>query len=588
MSYVPLASKLIGETITLEYDFQSQMVFGETLDPPLIASVTVTVASGVDPEPSNILTGAVTVSGTRVITKVTAGLGGVVYILTFHAAGSVTGTIYRGVRKLAILTDAGSYVASSVPSLTGDLPDSVVGRAYTGTLDITGGYAPYAPVGLISDSPPWMGYTVVGNELICDGTSDIDTLPSYTFSPEIIDAAGTHATSLQTILFTRTTAAGDLSDMFVGDSPTFSYTASLGTAPYTFSLVSGTLPTGLTLNSDGSVTGTATTSGVFSWTIRATDVNGIPDDLDDTAQVRVLAWLVAAQADDEIYFGSDADTWNDVLVTGVAGNVYVTVTPTNRIFSYEGAAQPRRSDDDGATWQNVSLPGTTVIYVSASGRMFRGHSSNGNVYYSDNDGDTWTPVASGVNAHSVCGYQTGGIEIVLVASSTNFAVSLDGGLTYGAVTAFGFSCVAAECSPSGFFVFSRSSVGMMWSTNNGTTINVGSGSFAECHTITYLGGPWIAIQRTNTPNTNINILRSTDGKAWSFVTTPSVYFESSEGERAAYRNGIAIAACKSPVGSLQIIKSVAPDIGTTWTTVSTSYGAADYGVGVTWMEMDSL
>jgi len=48
-----------------------------------------------------------------------------------------------------------------------------------------------------------------------------------------------------------------------------------GTAPYTFSISSGALPTGLTLNSvSGAITGVPTTAGTFNFTITATDATG--------------------------------------------------------------------------------------------------------------------------------------------------------------------------------------------------------------------------------------------------------------------------------------------------------------------------
>jgi hypothetical protein len=48
-------------------------------------------------------------------------------------------------------------------------------------------------------------------------------------------------------------------------------TASGGTSPYSFSLLSGTLPTGLTLASGGALTGTPTAAGTFSFTVSAAD-----------------------------------------------------------------------------------------------------------------------------------------------------------------------------------------------------------------------------------------------------------------------------------------------------------------------------
>jgi hypothetical protein len=48
-----------------------------------------------------------------------------------------------------------------------------------------------------------------------------------------------------------------------------------GTAPYTFSVASGSLPQGLTLNpSTGAITGTPTTAGTYSYTVKVTDSKG--------------------------------------------------------------------------------------------------------------------------------------------------------------------------------------------------------------------------------------------------------------------------------------------------------------------------
>jgi hypothetical protein len=47
-----------------------------------------------------------------------------------------------------------------------------------------------------------------------------------------------------------------------------------GTAPYLYTVAAGTLPTGLALGAGGQLTGVPTTSGVFAFSLRATDSNG--------------------------------------------------------------------------------------------------------------------------------------------------------------------------------------------------------------------------------------------------------------------------------------------------------------------------
>jgi hypothetical protein len=66
-----------------------------------------------------------------------------------------------------------------------------------------------------------------------------------------------------------TTAA--LPQATAGTPYSFSLAAALGTPPYTFSIVSGTLPSGLTMNSAGLITGTTLALGTTPITFRVTD-----------------------------------------------------------------------------------------------------------------------------------------------------------------------------------------------------------------------------------------------------------------------------------------------------------------------------
>lgn len=62
----------------------------------------------------------------------------------------------------------------------------------------------------------------------------------------------------------------------VGVAYSSEVTVSGGTSPYTFAVISGALPDGLSLNaSTGTITGTPTVAGTFSFTIRVTDHDGL-------------------------------------------------------------------------------------------------------------------------------------------------------------------------------------------------------------------------------------------------------------------------------------------------------------------------
>lgn len=60
----------------------------------------------------------------------------------------------------------------------------------------------------------------------------------------------------------------------VGAAYSFAHTATGGTPAYTWTKVSGILPPGLTLASNGTLSGTPTTAGVYSWWVRVTDSLG--------------------------------------------------------------------------------------------------------------------------------------------------------------------------------------------------------------------------------------------------------------------------------------------------------------------------
>ena len=89
-SRIVLEPKNAAETVSLVFDFASQLTGSETLSS---ATVTAVVYSGSDSSPSSVISGGASASGTKVTQKVTAGTVGVVYELTCAAVTSTSQTL---------------------------------------------------------------------------------------------------------------------------------------------------------------------------------------------------------------------------------------------------------------------------------------------------------------------------------------------------------------------------------------------------------------------------------------------------------------------------------------------------------------
>jgi hypothetical protein len=103
------------------------------------------------------------------------------------------------------------------------------------------------------------------------------TSGSFSYTMQVIDAGGAIATQVVsgTIAPLLTLAATASTYREVGVAYSQDNTASGGTGSYTYNVSSGTLPAGVSLDtSTGLVSGTPTTSGAFSYTIRVVDTGG--------------------------------------------------------------------------------------------------------------------------------------------------------------------------------------------------------------------------------------------------------------------------------------------------------------------------
>ncbi|MFY9223930.1 MAG: Ig domain-containing protein, partial [Blastocatellia bacterium] len=156
------------------------------------------------------------------------------------------------------------------------LADATVGISYSQTLTATGGTAPYTYSVTSGLLPNGLSLDPITGEI-----SGIPTSPGLnSFTVESVDSLSDTGTANYSI---NVVSAGScppitinppsLPDGSVGTFYSQSFTPSGGLAPYTFSITSGTLPNGITLDSDGNLFGTPIESGFFSFTVLAEDSN---------------------------------------------------------------------------------------------------------------------------------------------------------------------------------------------------------------------------------------------------------------------------------------------------------------------------
>lgn len=184
------------------------------------------------------------------------------------STGGTPGTV-TATYSLTVLVPTLSLSPEAVQGAT-------AGVTYTQTFVATGGVAPYQytlsagtlPAGLTLDTAtgqlagtPTQAGSFDFSVTATDSTTGTaaTTVRAYTLAvsaPVIVVDPDTLPTALQSVEYTQALSARG------------------GTAPYTFTLDAGTLPTGMTLSAEGALSGTPSATGSFEVTIRATDALG--------------------------------------------------------------------------------------------------------------------------------------------------------------------------------------------------------------------------------------------------------------------------------------------------------------------------
>ena len=185
--------------------------------------------------------------------------------VTFQVTDSVSKTVTKSM----------SITINASPSIgTVSLPNGTVGVSYSQTLSVTGGTSPYTWSIATGSLPSGLSLSSSG---VVSGTPTTAGGPtSITF--KVTDLTSTTATKSLSIAITTppSISTSSLPNGTVGTAYSQTLAATGGTSPYSWTVIAGSLPSGLTLSSSGLISGTPTTAGgPTSITLKVTDNNNL-------------------------------------------------------------------------------------------------------------------------------------------------------------------------------------------------------------------------------------------------------------------------------------------------------------------------
>jgi uncharacterized protein YhjY with autotransporter beta-barrel domain len=189
---------------------------------------------------------------------------------------SVTATDSTGGTAATVTNNYTLTIAA--PSLTltpATVPAGTAGVAYSQAFTASGGIAPYTYAISAGALPAGLSFTAGG---LLSGTPTV--AGTFNFSVTATDST-TGTAGTVTVAYTLTLSVPTivvnppvLPNAVLSVPYNHVINAVGGTQPYTFAVTAGALPAGVTLGTDGTISGAATVTGAFNFTITATDALG--------------------------------------------------------------------------------------------------------------------------------------------------------------------------------------------------------------------------------------------------------------------------------------------------------------------------
>jgi outer membrane autotransporter protein len=322
----------------------------------------------------------------------------------------------------------GSYtltVAAPTLSLSpGNLPAPTLGTAYSQTVTASGGVAPYT-YALIAGALP-TGLSLNASTGTISGSTTEAGASSFTVqASDANHFAISQAYAFTVAAPTVVIGTASLPNGQTGSSYSQTIVASGGTAPYTYAVTAGTLPTGLSLTSNGTLSGTPTANASYSFTVTASDSSsgtGAPFTAQHNYTV-VIAPQTPIAGNDSVAttFATPVTIDLATVITGGAATSVAVATPPSH-----GTA---------------TVSGTSVTYTPASGYA----GSDSFTYTASNSGGTSAPGTVTINVQQQPPI-AGAVSASVQANSANNAIALP--LSGGPATAVAVASTPAHGSAS--------------------------------------------------------------------------------------------------------------------------------------------
>ena len=311
---------------------------------------TVTTAGGTGPYTYAVTTGSLPPGLT--LDPTTGVISG-----TPAATGSTTFTVTSTDADGRTASASLIVVVSGPPSVTTpSLVGADNGTAYSQTLAGTGGTGPYTWAVASGTLPS--GLTLNAATGVLSGTPA--GVGSDTFTVSMTDGAGTTVTKTFTVAVSAapTVATPSLLGADRGGAYSQDLSGTGGTGPYTWSIASGTLPAGLSLNpATGVVSGIPTATGSATVTVRLTDADGATA----TRSLTVVVDASPAITTGSLPPGDDGGTYSQAVAVSGGTGPYT--------FALTGGVLPAGLSLDpttGVVSGTPSAPGSATLTVTAT------------------------------------------------------------------------------------------------------------------------------------------------------------------------------------------------------------------------------